>query len=354
MGSKSIYNWFIQLDSFLLDILECTTFCSISIGSKIFALLLISGTFPVIVTGILQYFFNLNGPFELFNGLITWYQRPIVYWGGLTGLFSNPNYAGAWLNIVWPFSIASLSVLNRNKPRIYISYFFLFSIAICLILTNSRNAWGGLIIAIPFVVGINSFYWLIPLISFIGLILVLTTFPSFQGVTQEYLRTYLPKRIWSEFSPEGFESIDISRIGIWRYALKFISNSPFFGYGAESFPIIFEIETSFWKGHSHNIFLDIANSYGIPASFILCITILFILLISWRKIYLNSNYKSDYEINYFERAWWTSFFVLLISQLVDIQYFDGRISISFWVLLAGLKNILSKDIKINANQFKRF
>ena len=33
-------------------------------------LILLSGTFPVLITGIGQYFFNWNGPFEIFNGLI--------------------------------------------------------------------------------------------------------------------------------------------------------------------------------------------------------------------------------------------------------------------------------------------
>ena len=37
-------------------------------------LILLSGTFPVLITGIGQSFFNWNGPFEIFNGLIIWYQ----------------------------------------------------------------------------------------------------------------------------------------------------------------------------------------------------------------------------------------------------------------------------------------
>ena len=43
------------------------------------------------------------------------------------------------------------------------------------------------------------------------------------------------------------------------------------------------------------------------------------------------------EENFFDRAWFTSFFVLFCSQMVDIEYFDGRISIIFWILLAGIK-----------------
>ena len=35
-----------------------------------------------------------------------------------------------------------------------------------------------------------------------------------------------------------------------------------------------------------------------------------------------------------------NFNYFLISQLVDVQYFDGRISIVFWLILAGLKTII--------------
>ena len=69
------------------------------------ALMLVAGTFPVLISGFGQYFFNWTGPMELFNGLIIWYQRPLGN-HGLTGPFNNQNYAGAWLSLVWPFSIA--------------------------------------------------------------------------------------------------------------------------------------------------------------------------------------------------------------------------------------------------------
>ena len=43
---------------------------------RIFAGYLISGTFPVIISFILQKYFNLFGPFKTFFGLIVWYQKP--------------------------------------------------------------------------------------------------------------------------------------------------------------------------------------------------------------------------------------------------------------------------------------
>ena len=52
------------------------------------------------------------------------------------------------------------------------------------------------------------------------------------------------------------------------------------------------------------------------------------------------------DINYIDRAFWTALFFFLISQLADIQYFDGKISLITWILMAGLKNIISdKDYK---------
>ena len=70
----------------------------------------IAGTIPVLVSCIGQYWFNWYGPFEIFNGLIKWFQRPLTPTNqNVTGLFSNPNYTGAWLSMMWPLSIALIS-----------------------------------------------------------------------------------------------------------------------------------------------------------------------------------------------------------------------------------------------------
>ena len=43
------------------------------------------------------------------------------------------------------------------------------------------------------------------------------------------------------------------------------------------------------------------------------------------------------------QAFWAGLFFFLISQLVDVQYFDGKISIVIWILIAGLKNIIEEN-----------
>ena len=47
--------------------------------------ILISGSIPVIFSGVLQ-LLNINGPFELFYGLVVWFQKPINDIGSLAGL----------------------------------------------------------------------------------------------------------------------------------------------------------------------------------------------------------------------------------------------------------------------------
>ena len=137
--------------------------------------------------------------------------------------------------------------------------------------------------------------------------------------------------------------MDISRTGIWSNAFKNIFQNPLFGYGGASVPAIFESQTGFWKGHTHNLPLEIAFSYGLPSAILIISTISILLVKSFKKIYLNGFYEKNQENDYFTKAWWTSIFILFITQQIDVHYFDGRISIIFWILLAGLRNIISTN-----------
>ena len=75
-------------------------------------------------------------------------------------------------------------------------------------------------------------------------------------------------------------------------------------------------------------------------AFIITIIISTLFLVAFLKIF---SIKSENNSNMiFEKAWVISIFLILISQMVDVQYFDGRISIVFWILLAGARNIGKK------------
>ena len=186
---------------------------------KATSIFLIAGTFPLIVSGFGQYFFNWTGPFELLNGLIIWYQRPIDT-HGLTGPFNNQNYAGSWFSLVFPFCIALLLEKTKKIPKIISSLFFFFSIGIAGILTNSRNAWASMISSIPLVIGFNSLYWYAPLIISITIIMFITVFQPLSGGFQDLLRELIPKKIWLEFDETRIINLDITRIEVLLSAYR--------------------------------------------------------------------------------------------------------------------------------------
>ena len=73
------------------------------------------GSLPVLFSGFSQYFLGWYGPYEIFNKLIIWYQRPLIDGAGVTGLFNNYNYCGAWLSKVLPLIIGLFFSSTKNK-----------------------------------------------------------------------------------------------------------------------------------------------------------------------------------------------------------------------------------------------
>ena len=301
---------------------------------KIIMKLFVAGTFPVLISGFGQYWFNWHGPLTLLNGLIIWFQKPNLH---LSGLFSNQNYAGCWLNIVWPFSIA----IFLEKKHIFLkkgaSIIFMISILLASFLTSSRNAWGGLFLTLPILLSTYSSRLLLFIIAICLLSLILFLLNLFsEGFN-----------ILSQINIEEYSNSVDRRSSIILFAAKMIFKNPILGYGAATFPIYYFLETAAYKGHTHNLIIDLTFNYGIIISILIFSNIFKICFESFNKIFLSK--LEIYSNNYFERAWWTSFFILLLSQMVDVQYYDLRISISFWILLSGLKCIIKEKINLSNN-----
>ena len=137
------------------------------------------------------------------------------------------------------------------------------------------------------------------------------------------------------------------RLLIWKSTLSFISQKPIFGWGAGTFTNVFTNKghvvipyLNIKSNHSHNIFLELAYNFGIPLSLILLTTFL-----SLYKRAFNNIYKLQIELNhnYIDKAWLISLFIIFVSHLSDLTFYDGKISIVFAALFAGLKNISHKN-----------
>lgn len=313
--------------------------------------LIIYGSMPVIFSGILQ-LLNINGPFQLFYGLIVWFQKPLAEVGSISGLFNNQNYAGLWMVMVWPFCISELQKTKRPFSKKIILFIVCFLFASFIFLTDSRNAILGLIISSPIVLGSSSLFWYLPTIIFCFLLLALTVFPIFPIEIQVFMKSIIPSRIYTLFPEIGFNNISsYPRVNKWIAGLFYLADKPLFGWGAASFPILYYLKSGEWFGHSHNLPLELAISYGILPSVIVFSLYSVILYLSFKKISKfphESNFKLEVFLNH--KAWFAASLIFFISHLVDIQYFDVRISTLCWILLAGLRSFLKEDLEKQINE----
>ena len=112
------------------------------------------------------------------------------------------------------------------------------------------------------------------------------------------------------------------------------------GWGAATFPILYLLKGGIEDAqHTHNMVLEIAQTNGIPAALVLTFFVSYLFINSWKIIFVKDK-NSESIIN---KAWITSLLIILISQMVDVQYFDGRVSIVFWLLLSGTKNLVNEE-----------
>ena len=125
--------------------------------------------------------------------------------------------------------------------------------------------------------------------------------------------------------------------------MSFISQKPIFGWGAGTFANVFTNKghvvipyLSLNSNHSHNIFLELAYNFGIPLTLILSTTFLSLYKRAFNTI---NKIQTELNHNYLDKAWLVSLSIIFISHLSDLTFYDGKISIIFAALFAGLKNI---------------
>lgn len=310
-----------------------------------FAKVLLSGSMAVLISIILQKFFHLYGPFKILFNTIIWFQKPITIDNGpISGLFSNPNYAGMWLSIIFPFSLYTLNLIKKWTSKKFFLLGLCIAISYMILLTGSRNALLGIIISTLFIFGFKKFlYFPVFIFSFLSI--------------NKLVRFILNKELVFQNSlfPDSLidKLINVSingspRWDIWHSALLRIQERPFWGWGASTFSFLHLENNEAFKipkllilaQHSHNMPIELAHNFGIPLSIILISTIFLLLIKSWIIIFKDNILGRD---TFFQKAWFSSSLTVVISHLTDITFYDGKISILICALFAGLKCIIEES-----------
>ena len=297
------------------------------------ALMLVAGTVPVILTGLGQLWWGWRGPFQALGGLIIWHLHP----GGnpegrLAGLFDYANIAGAWMALVGPLLLAALLQRGLRPWARGVVLLLAAGLVTAVFLTDSRNAWGALVLALPLVSGPLSWPWLLPLLGAALLLVSLASVPGLPALLQAPARLVVPEAIWGRLSDlqfAGHRPLAITRLAQWGTAVQLIGERPWLGWGAAAFSLIYPQRTGHWHGHPHNLPLDLALSHGVPVAALVVGLVLWLLMRGLRGGILRGPL--------FDRAWWASALVLVTLHATDMPFYDSRINVAGWVLLAGLR-----------------
>lgn len=297
-------------------------------------LALVAGTVPVVVTGLGQLYLGWSGPWQILGGLVIWHLKA----GGnpegrLAGLFDYANITAAWLSLSWPLLLAALlAEARRRRPQLLVVLGLAALQVAALYLTDSRNAWGALLLAVPIVAGPARWLWLLPLLAVALLPVLLASLPGVPSVLQDVARSLVPQSIWGRLNDFNYHSgRDLSslRVSQWTLAASLIAERPWLGWGAAAFGVLYPLRTGTWHGHPHNIAVDLAFSHGLPAALLLVALVLGLLI--------RALHRGMVRGPLFERAWWAAALVLVVLHASDIPMYDSRVNIAGWILLAGLR-----------------
>ena len=217
--------------------------------------LLIFGSLPVILSGFCQYFLKMYGPYYFLNNLIIWYQRPLKD-GAITGLFNNPNYAAAWLCIIFPLCLAFLILNKKNNIKNLFILLLCLNFITMIILTTSRSAILSIFISIFFLTkSIKAKSYL--LLTIFSIPILLNLVPTFSLNLQSIIHNFLPFGLIKKASLINISNSELfPRLEIWGKSIELIKANLLTGYGAGSFQSLYILSDGIYRGiqHSHNIF----------------------------------------------------------------------------------------------------
>tara|TARA_B100001027_G_C16145921_1_gene275802 strand:- start:28 stop:714 length:687 start_codon:yes stop_codon:yes gene_type:complete len=222
-----------------------------------------------------------------------------------------------------------------------------------IVLTTSRAAILAIFISLFLSSDLirNKF---LALISLLSIPLILNSMKVYSVNFQSKFFNFAPfESLIKKASLTNFSNIQFDpRMEVWQKSLELINSNPLTGYGAGSFEALYK-QTNGVIGeifHSHNLFFELAISHGLPSSLIIFFTMIYIITFSWRINFNKLSKKSESSnglFKNFDKAWIISFIIFFLIHIVDITYFDGRISTISWILLSGMACIIKSKKGLN-------
>ena len=308
------------------------------------AWILIIPSIPVVILGLGQQFLGWSG-IEQLRGFFGWV---IVLNGSppdrMSSVFMYANILAVYLLIVF---ILGLGLLIERLPfwkykpeeKLYpkpayltVLIIALFGATLALIFTNSRNAWGLMVLSsVAYAVYLG--WWIV-----LGLVMagVAAIFGAAFAPSplQKGLRVIVPAYFWQRLTDQNFERpVETLRITQWKFAWNLTQEKPLTGWGLRNFTALYESKMNVWMGHPHNLFLMMTAEAGIPA------TLLFFSIVGWILIQavwvaIQQKIKPENRLIFF--GYGLAFSACVLFNILDVTLYDFRVNTLGWILLGAI------------------
>ncbi len=223
-----------------------------------------------------------------------------------------------------------------------------------LILTNSRTAWGLILLgAIAFALYLR-WYWILVTVL---IVIIAVSWAAWFPFGQDIMREIVPSYFWARLTDDLYDDryVTALRTTQWAVAWKMMLQRPLLGWGLRNFTPVYQQEMNVWMGHPHNLFLMLLAEVGIIGTLLLSCFVGVILGKAVRLLIdlfqsLNDIRNTQKSIIYKKRqdkilllfTYLVAFSLCIIFNLFDVSIFDLRVNLIGWLILSAIAGITAR------------
>lgn len=266
---------------------------------------------------------SLYGIFQYYTGSVSaeaWIDKEMF--GDIRirvgSTFNNPNILGEYLIMAIPLAFAML--WYKKKPFYKLIFIGMLAVmGLCMILTFSRGAWLGLLVA---VVG----FFVVKDKRLLTLVLIALLLMPF----------VLPQSIMNRFTSIGNlqDTSSSYRMSILKGSIRMAKDYwvSGIGLGSQAFKAIYPKYSlaAAYAHHSHNIYLQILLEMGITGALIFGMVIIVFI----RAMLAYQGRSKDSFLSALMIAACTGIAGYLVQGIVENVWYSYRVLLTFWVVLA--------------------
>ncbi len=230
----------------------------------------------------------------------------------------NPNVLGEYLILIIPFAAACmLTAKTWTRRLLYLA--ILAVMLVCIMLTSSRGAWLGLLLAAAlFVVMLDARFILVGIIGLVVLYFA------------------LPDWIIGRFTSIGdmSDSSTSYRVYIWLGTIAMLKDYWFSGIGpgTDAFNLVYPAYSfnTVKAPHAHNLFLQLMSDAGIIG----LILFLLVILSFYRTVFSAFSRIRERTTRIYLAASAAAVGGFLLQGMTDYSFYNLRVTLFFWVVIA--------------------